>query len=95
MAPVVPNINRATPVSHLTSFNQIHFNSVKHDAPGIYADRAHLLDTVINNIEMMNDYYKKSAIPFTVREMDMFFNVYETNGYVQRNKSDNIELIDK
>ncbi|XP_072933841.1 m7GpppX diphosphatase [Epargyreus clarus] len=73
----------------------IHFNSLKHDAPGIYADRAHLLDTVINNIEMMNDYYKKAAIPFTVREMDMFFNVYETNGYVQRNKSDNIELIDK
>lgn len=44
---------------------------------------------------MMSDYYKKVTLPFTIREMDTLFNVYETNGYVQKIKSDDIELIDK
>lgn len=73
----------------------IHFTYLRHEAPGIYAEKSHLLDTVINNIEMMSDYYKKATLPFTIREMDTLFNVYETNGYVQKIKSDDIELIDK
>nr|XP_026484066.1 m7GpppX diphosphatase [Vanessa tameamea] len=72
----------------------IHFTYLRHEAPGIYAEKSHLLDTVINNIEMMTDYYKKATLPFTIREMDTLFNVYETNGYVQKIKPD-IKLIDK
>ncbi|KAL0859801.1 hypothetical protein ABMA27_010145 [Loxostege sticticalis] len=68
----------------------IHFTYLRHEAPGIYAEKSHLLDTVIDNIEMMGDYYKKATLPFTIREMDNIFNVYETNGYVQRIKP-NIE----
>ncbi|CAG9790002.1 unnamed protein product [Diatraea saccharalis] len=75
----------------------IHFTYLRHEAPGIYAEKAHLLDSVISNLEMMGDYYKKATLPFTVREMDNIFNVYETNGHLQRIKPniENIELIDK
>ncbi|XP_049882294.1 m7GpppX diphosphatase [Pectinophora gossypiella] len=73
----------------------VHFTYLRHEAPGIYAEKSHLLDTVIDNIEMMNDYYQKATVPFTIREMDKLFNVYETNGYVQRIKSNVQKLIDK
>ncbi|KAM3968590.1 decapping enzyme, scavenger [Aphomia sociella] len=75
----------------------VHFTYLRHEAPGIYAEKSHLLSTVINNIEMMGDYYQKASLSFTIREMDNIFNVYETNGCVQRIKSDvkNVELIDK
>ncbi|XP_075987655.1 decapping enzyme, scavenger [Anticarsia gemmatalis] len=73
----------------------VHFTYLKHEAPGIYAEKSHLLDTVIDNIEMIGDYYKKATLPFTIREMDNIFNIYETNGHVQRIKQENIELIDK
>ncbi|KPJ19136.1 Scavenger mRNA-decapping enzyme DcpS [Papilio machaon] len=66
----------------------IHFTYLRHEAPGIYAEKSHLLDTVINNIEMMGNYYKKATLPFTIREMDTIFNVYETNGHVERIKTD-------
>lgn len=73
----------------------VHFTYLKHEAPGIYAEKSHLLDTVIDNIEMIGNYYKKATLPFTIREMDNIFNIYETNGHVQRIKQENIELIDK
>ncbi|KAH9643589.1 hypothetical protein HF086_000063 [Spodoptera exigua] len=72
----------------------IHFTYLRHEAPGIYAEKSHLLDTVIDNIEMKPDYYQKATLPFTIREMDNIFNIYETNGHVQRIKQDS-ELIDK
>ncbi|XP_037875702.1 m7GpppX diphosphatase [Bombyx mori] len=62
----------------------IHFTYLRHEAPGIYAEKSHLLDTVIDNITMMPDYYKKATLPFTIREMDSIFNIYETNGQVKR-----------
>ncbi|XP_013184714.1 m7GpppX diphosphatase [Amyelois transitella] len=75
----------------------IHFTYLRHEAPGIYAEKAHLLSTVINNIEMMNNYYQKASLPFTIKQMDNIFKVYETNGCVQRIDSniENTELIDK
>ncbi|XP_037970462.2 m7GpppX diphosphatase [Plutella xylostella] len=74
----------------------VHFTYLRHEAPGIYAEKAHLLDTVINNIEMMPDYYQKASLTFSIREMDNIFNVYETNGCVQRVVTpEKAELIDK
>ncbi|KAF9407825.1 hypothetical protein HW555_012281, partial [Spodoptera exigua] len=69
----------------------IHFTYLRHEAPGIYAEKSHLLDTVIDNIEMKPDYYQKATLPFTIREMDNIFNIYETNGHVQRIKQDKKE----
>lgn len=67
----------------------VHFTYLRHDAPGIYAEKAHLLDTVIQNIQMMSNYYKKASLPFTIREMDNLFNVYESIGYVAKIKPAN------
>ncbi|OWR48072.1 putative histidine triad protein member [Danaus plexippus plexippus] len=71
----------------------IHFTYLRHEAPGIYAEKSHLLDTVIDNIEIMGDYYQKATLPFCKGEIDSLFNVYETNGYVTKIQTD--ELIDK
>lgn len=75
----------------------IHFTYLRHEAPGIHAEKSHLLDTVIDNIEMMSGYYQKASLPFTMREMDSIFEVYKTNGYFERvgTNIENTELIDK
>lgn len=36
------------------------------DAPGVVSGQAHLLDTVINNIELYSDYYQKASLPFII-----------------------------
>jgi m7GpppX diphosphatase len=54
----------------------VHFNYLKYDAPGIFCDKAHLLDTVINNIKMVPNYYEKATLSFTVRENDKLYNAY-------------------
>nr|XP_023017169.1 m7GpppX diphosphatase-like isoform X2 [Leptinotarsa decemlineata] len=51
----------------------IHFCYLRHEAPGLLAERAHMLSTVINNIELLPDYYQKATIPFVVRENDKLF----------------------
>lgn len=38
------------------------------DAPGVVSGQAHLLDTVINNIELYPDYYQRATIPFVIGE---------------------------
>lgn len=47
---------------------------------GIHTERAHLLTTVINNIALVPDYYKKSTLPFTVRHTDKLFSVLSEKG---------------
>jgi len=54
----------------------VHFTYLKHDAPGIYCERSHLLDSVISNIELVADYYQKATLSFTVRESDKLFEKY-------------------
>lgn len=38
------------------------------DAPGVVAGQAHLLDTIIDNLELYPDYYQKATIPFVIGE---------------------------
>ncbi|KAI8374550.1 HIT-like domain-containing protein [Radiomyces spectabilis] len=38
------------------------------DAPGVVAGQAHLLDTVIDNLQLMADYYQRATLPFVVGE---------------------------
>ncbi|KAG8193320.1 hypothetical protein JTE90_003803 [Oedothorax gibbosus] len=48
----------------------IHFTSIQRHAPGSQFEKAHLLDTVINNIELFPSYYKDATLPFTLNELD-------------------------
>lgn len=57
----------------------IHFTYLQHDAPGIFCEKSHLLDTVIDNIELMSDYYQKATLSFVIKETDSYINKYLPN----------------
>ncbi|KAF7726676.1 hypothetical protein EC973_008550 [Apophysomyces ossiformis] len=45
----------------------VHITAVSFiDAPGVTAGQAHLLDTIIDNIELYGDYYQRATIPTLV-----------------------------
>lgn len=54
----------------------VHFTYLKHEAPGIYCEKSHLLDTVIDNIELMSDYYQKATLSFVLNESDAYIGKY-------------------
>lgn len=74
----------------------VHFTYLKHAAPGINCERSHLLDTVISNIELLSDYYKKATLSFTVRETDLLYKKYEDiiNGSNANGKSNETMNVD-
>ena len=55
----------------------VHFTYLKHDAPGIFCERSHLLDSVINNIELMPNYYQKATLSFVVYDNDKLYDRFE------------------
>lgn len=48
----------------------VHVTHLKNVAPGTQAEKAHLLTDVIENIELMSDYYQKKSLTFALRESD-------------------------
>lgn len=42
----------------------------------IFISASHLLSTVINNIELIGDYYQRAAIPFVIKESDPYYEKY-------------------
>lgn len=54
----------------------VHFTYLKYDAPGIFCEKSHLLDTVIDNIELMSDYYTKATLSFVIRATDPYLVKY-------------------
>ncbi|XP_034244615.1 m7GpppX diphosphatase [Thrips palmi] len=58
----------------------IHFTYLQYDAPGIHTERAHLLTSVINNIQLVPNYYQTITLPFTVRQSDKLFTVLNKKG---------------
>lgn len=57
----------------------LHYSHVQHLATGVLAERAKLLSSVINNIEMIPDYYQRATIEFPLRNTDHFFKYIEEN----------------
>lgn len=54
----------------------VHFTYLKYDAPGIFCEKSHLLDSVIDNIELMPDYYSKATLSFVIRATDPYLVKY-------------------
>ncbi|ELT96554.1 hypothetical protein CAPTEDRAFT_162417 [Capitella teleta] len=46
----------------------VHFTHLRFNAPGSGVDRAHLLSDVIDNIELMPDYYQRKTLSFSSKE---------------------------
>ncbi|XP_046399890.1 m7GpppX diphosphatase [Ischnura elegans] len=62
----------------------IHFTSLRHEAFGIHAGKAHLLTSVINNLELLSTYYQKATLPFFLKESDNLFSKFEEHGIVRK-----------
>lgn len=62
----------------------MHFTYLRHEAPGITTERAHLLSTVINNLELIPDYYQRITIPYVVRQNDNLFTKFEEKGLLTK-----------
>lgn len=55
----------------------VHFNQLKHIAPGSNVIGAHLLADVIDNIEMYPDYYQRKTLAFSVKENALLYKCYK------------------
>lgn len=55
----------------------VHINPIRNDAPGIWCEKSHMLDTVINNLELMNDYYQRASLPFVLYEGNKLLELYD------------------
>ncbi|XP_071449664.1 m7GpppX diphosphatase [Hetaerina americana] len=62
----------------------IHFTSLRHEAFGIHAGKAHLLTSVINNLELLPSYYQDATLPFFLKESDNLFSKFEKHGIVRK-----------
>ncbi|XP_015123992.1 m7GpppX diphosphatase [Diachasma alloeum] len=50
----------------------VHFTSFAVENAGAIVERAHLLTTVINNIELVSDYYEKAVLSFRVPKLSSY-----------------------
>lgn len=51
---------------------------------GIHVEKAHLLTTIINNIEMQSNYYQKASLSYVIKQSDSLFNRFEEKGNIHR-----------
>ncbi|XP_035896874.1 m7GpppX diphosphatase-like isoform X2 [Anopheles stephensi] len=51
----------------------MHFTYLQYDPPGTGCEKAHLLSTVINNIELVGDYYQRATLSYTLKETDKLY----------------------
>ncbi|XP_012173188.1 m7GpppX diphosphatase [Bombus terrestris] len=60
----------------------VHFAYLMFEAPGIYVEKAHLLSTIIRNIELMSDYYTKAVLSYVVAEGDPLYTKFLKEGVI-------------
>lgn len=68
----------------------VHFTYLKYDAPGIFCEKSHLLDTVITNLELLPDYYEKATLSFVIRENDVAFQQYSSVFDAAKNENERV-----
>lgn len=59
----------------------MHFSVLGFEAPGTQVERAHLLSTVISNLEAYPHYYQRATVGYTVKEGDGLYTKYKEAGY--------------
>ncbi|TMW53850.1 hypothetical protein DOY81_001135 [Sarcophaga bullata] len=62
----------------------IHINPIQNDAPGIWCEKSHMLDTVINNLELLEDYYQKATLPFVLYDGNKLLGLYEAKIQIRK-----------
>lgn len=61
----------------------VHFCYLMFEAPGIYVEKAHLLSTVIRNLELMPDYYTKAVLSYVVFKGSPLYEKFKSHGALQ------------
>ncbi|XP_064483450.1 m7GpppX diphosphatase-like [Ornithodoros turicata] len=61
----------------------VHFSEITYDAPGIQAERAHLISQVISNIELLDDYYGCVALNYVVKDGTPLHTVLKKAGAIE------------
>ena len=59
----------------------VHYSTLGYEAPGINCGKAHMLSTVIHNIEQKSNYYARATLPFYVTKSTKMFAELEKAGY--------------
>ena len=59
----------------------VHYSALTYDAPGINCGKAHMLSTVIHNIEKQSNYYSRATLPFYVSASTKLFEELKRSGY--------------
>ncbi|EDV29254.1 m7GpppX diphosphatase [Trichoplax sp. H2] len=58
----------------------VHFTHVKYEAPGSVVGRAHLLEDVIENLELFPNFYSQKTLSFVIQECDALLAEYRKCG---------------
>ncbi|XP_024943375.1 m7GpppX diphosphatase isoform X2 [Cephus cinctus] len=75
--------------SHLPLLRNI--RDVCREVISIFTERAHMLTTVINNIELMPDYYAKATIPFAIHRDNPLLLKYKEAGVITEGVIDDVD----
>ena len=59
----------------------MHFTHIKYRAPGITVEHAHLITSVIENIQRQSNFYALTQLSFAVKESSGLFKAYKEAGY--------------
>lgn len=55
----------------------IHINPVCNEAPGIWCEKSHMLDMVINNLELLPDFYERATLPCVLYNGNKLLELFE------------------
>lgn len=59
----------------------VHFTHLKYRAPGINVEHAHLIQSVIDNIQKQSNFYSLALLPFAVKETSGLYKAFDQAGY--------------
>jgi m7GpppX diphosphatase len=78
----VPSLQLRVYVHYQPSYYHlhVHFTHLNYDAPGTVVGRAHLLDDIINNLELQDDFYKRKTLTYILRENDGLYSCFKQAG---------------
>ncbi|XP_050736336.1 m7GpppX diphosphatase-like [Eriocheir sinensis] len=59
----------------------VHFTALSFEAPGTWVGKAHLLSSVISNLETCSEYYQRATLPYTLKDNSPLSAMFEEKGY--------------
>ncbi|XP_068217304.1 m7GpppX diphosphatase isoform X2 [Palaemon carinicauda] len=85
----IPSYKQRVLLHYQPSFYHLHFHftALSYDSPGTWAGKAHLLSSVISNLEICDDYYQKATLPFTIKDNHPLRLKFEEKGLFPKTES--------